>query len=357
MTQKEQELFLELCAFRNPKANKIERLLRAGAATSNVLGMLFSNRVAGIAYYVLKETELLDLVDREFRTSIRNASLLNEKINEDFLACIKDLSVVLEPCGVPYALLKGAYLCHRYPKGCRTSNDVDVLISPENVSIVSNRLKAVGFQQGYLKNSVFVPATRQQIIESKMMRGETVPFIKETKLPFMKYLEVDLNFSLDYKNGDDTTIKKLLSRTYMANVNEVKIRTLHPFDFVLHLCTHLYKEATTMPWVRMKRDMTFYKFCDVYEMLQDFNIVDIDTLVLLAQSMSMQQELLYTLDCVKSFYGLLDSENLRLLYEDDFPLDRVFAPAEKKLYRYSEPDPQKRFFADDRVCLLNEVSL
>ena len=173
----------------------------------------------------------------------------------------------------------------------------------------------------------------------------------------MKYLEVDLNFSLDYKNGDDTTIKKLLSRTYMANVNEVKIRTLHPFDFILHLCTHLYKEATTMPWVQMKRDMTFYKFCDVYEMLQDFNIVDIDTLVLLAQSMSMQQELLYTLDCVKSFYGLLDSENLQLLYEQGIPLDQVVAPLEKKIYRYSEANPKTRFFADDRSSLLTEVML
>ena len=27
-----------------------------------------------------------------------------------------------------------------------------------------------------------------------MMRGETVPYIKEVDLPFMKYLEVDINF-------------------------------------------------------------------------------------------------------------------------------------------------------------------
>ena len=91
MNQKEKELFLELCAFRTPNAKKIERLLKSDAATSEVLAMLFANRIAGVAYHVLKETALLDLVDREFRNSLRNASLLNEKINEAFLGCLKFL--------------------------------------------------------------------------------------------------------------------------------------------------------------------------------------------------------------------------------------------------------------------------
>ena len=47
MNQK--ELFLELCAFRAPNAKKIERLLKSDAAISDVLGMLFANRMAGVA--------------------------------------------------------------------------------------------------------------------------------------------------------------------------------------------------------------------------------------------------------------------------------------------------------------------
>ena len=80
MNQKEKELFLELCAFRTPNAKKIERLLMSDAATAEVLGMLFANRMAGVAYHVQKETALLDFVDREFRNSFRNASLLNALI-------------------------------------------------------------------------------------------------------------------------------------------------------------------------------------------------------------------------------------------------------------------------------------
>ena len=231
MNQKEKNLFLELCAFRNSRSKRLERLIRNGAATSGVLGMLFANRMAGVAYYVLKQTQLLDMVDREFRNSIRNASVYNRETNKDFLYCVKKLSATLETCGVPYALLKGAYLCQWYPEGCRTSNDIDVLVAPEDVGCISAALKRAGFEQGYLKNGVFVPATRQQIIESKMMRGETVPFIRRINLPHLEYLEVDLNFSLDYKNSNDTTLKEMLSRTQVTTLDSDRISLILFFTF------------------------------------------------------------------------------------------------------------------------------
>ncbi len=357
MNQKEKELFLELCAFRSPNAKKIERLLKADAATSEVLGMLFANRMAGVAYHILKEVNLLDLVDREFRNSLRNAALLNEKINEDFLGCIKFLSTELDACSVPYALLKGAYLCHWYPKGCRTSNDIDVLLAPEDVGKVSARLKMAGFKQGHLKNGVFIPATRQEIIESKMTRGENVPFIKETKLPFMKHLEVDLNFSLDYKNSDDKVLKEMLARTQVMTVGSAKIRTLDFSDFLLHLCSHLYKEATTVPWIRMKRDMTFYKFCDIYGLMQDFKNEDFCTLFDRIRITRTEKEFLYCMDGLEKFFNFVCLPLFKDFYMyKDFDITEVIAPTEKKLYRYTEKDIKKRFFAKDRMSLLKEVT-
>ena len=357
MNQKEKELFLELCAFRTPNAKKIERLLKSDAATSEVLGMLFANRMAGVSYHVLKETKLLDQVDREFRNSLRNASLLNEKINEDFLGCINFLSTELDACSVPYALLKGAYLCYKYPKGCRTSNDIDVLIAPEDVGKVSARLKMAGFKQGYLKNGVFVPATRQEIIESKMTRVETVPFIKETKLPFMKHLEVDLNFSLDYKNSDDDTLKRMLSRTCLVPVGGTQIRTLDSTDFFLHLCAHLYKEATTIPWIHMKRDMTFYKYADLYLLMEHVDSEEETRMFFVAKGMGLEDELVYCLDSIDAFFGL-ESKSIYdyLTWRDRRELNKVIAPTEKKWYRYTEQDVKKRFFAKDRMSLLEVIA-
>ena len=356
MNRKEKELFLLLCRYRDTDRKKLFRLIEEGAATPEVLGMLLANRMGGIAYHTLTETALWDRTDREFRNTLRNAALLNEKMNEDFFACLKMLSVELDSCGVPYALLKGAFLCAWYPTGCRTSNDIDVLLAPEDVGKVSAKLKASGFNQGHLKNGVFIPATRQEIIESKMTRGETVPFIKKVTLPYMRYLEVDLNFSLDYKNSADAGLKEMLNRTTVKTAGEVAVRTLDPADFLLHLCAHLYKEATTMPWVRMKRDMTFYKFCDLYALLYDYSAAQLDELFKRAVALNLQLELY---DCVKSveaFFGLPCPLTSARSFEQRLPLRYVVSPKDKKLYRYAEPDVVKRFFAKNRITLLEEVS-
>ena len=356
MNQKEKQLFLELCKFRNPNREKIAALLKSGAATSEVLGLLFANRMGGVAYNVLKQTELLDSTDREFRNSIVNVSLLNRNINDGYLGSIKFITTQLDSCGVPYALLKGAYLCPCYPNGCRTSNDIDVLIAPDDVGKVSAKLKLADFKQGYLKNGKFVPATRQQIIESKMTRGETVPFLKEINKQFTKYLEVDLNFSLDYKNGNDEKLNTMLKRTRIVEIGNTRIRTLSSIDFFLHLCAHLYKEATTVPWIRMKRDMTFYKFCDIYALLFDMTEEDVDMLVKVACEYGLTKELAYCLNAVDKFFDVATKQGRALVTVfNNGELDEVIAPTEKKLYRYSQGDMVKRFFAKDRIKLLEEV--
>lgn len=360
MNQKEKELFLALCSFMEPDQTKIERLIDGGAATPELLGHLFANRMAGVAYGVLENKSLLAKTDREFRNSLCGAWKLNEKIYADYTGCLNYLSVHLNACGVPYALLKGAYLCGKYPVGFRTSNDIDVLILSEDVGKVSATLKLAGFKQGYLKNGKFVPATRQQIIESKMTRGETVPFIKEINLPFVPYLEVDLNFSLDYKNGDERTVRTMLERTQNVNVRNAKIRTLSNCDFLLHLCAHLYKEATTVPWIRMKRDMTFYKFCDIYMILYDLTEEQIAELIATAEDQHLTHELAYCIHAVTEFFGL-NNEPLKqwkdaYVCREDNDFTYVIAPTEKKTYFYTEKNIVKRFFAKDRMKLLSEVS-
>ena len=311
MTQKEKQLFLKLCSFVSPDKDKIGKLIEKGAATPELLGHLFANRMAGVAYGVLERTELLSNVDREFRNSLKGAWTLNEKLNADFFGCLNYLFTQLDSCGVPYALLKGAYLCGKYPIGYRTSNDIDVLINPEDVGKVSTKLKLAGFKQGYLKNGKFIEATRQQIIESKMTRGETVPFIKEIKLPYIKYLEVDLNFSLDYKNNDDDSVRKMLERTQTVTVRNAKVRTLCPEDFFLHLCAHLYKEATTLPWIEMKRDMTFYKYSDIYMLISEMSDDEQEKLIIAAKESNLEKELAYCINSINSLFKLSDGKLLR----------------------------------------------
>lgn len=105
-----------------------------------------------------------------------------------------------------------------------------------------------------------------------MMRGETVPYIKEVNLPGMQFLEVDINFSLDYKPGNVDLLEEMLNNSIVAKLGEYEVHTLRHEDFFVHLCSHLYKEATTLPWVEMMRDMTLYKYCDMYMLLNDANL-------------------------------------------------------------------------------------
>lgn len=59
MTQTEKQLFFNLCTFVSPDKDIIGGLINKGAATPELLGHLFANRMAGVAYGVLEKTELL----------------------------------------------------------------------------------------------------------------------------------------------------------------------------------------------------------------------------------------------------------------------------------------------------------
>ena len=77
MTQKEIELFQSLCDF---ESEHFDAFLLAYAGPA-VLGHLFFNRMAAIAYGILKKHELLSNVNREFRNSLCMAYEQNRQKN------------------------------------------------------------------------------------------------------------------------------------------------------------------------------------------------------------------------------------------------------------------------------------
>ena len=355
MKEKEKQLFKELCRFKSPVINDV--LLKF--ASPIVLGHLFFNRMQGVAYDTLKKNGLLGKVNREFRNSLCAAFEQNVQKNESFRKCVAMLSEILCSSDCKVAMLKGAYLCSRYPKGCRTSNDVDLLVLPKDVTMIGALLTAVGFKQGNVRNGEFIPATRQEIIESKMMRGETVPYIKEVNLPFMKFFEVDINFSLDYKNGDEEILANMLSNACIKNENGLSIPTLDDSDFFIHLCAHLYKEATTLPWIEMRRDMTLYKYCDIYMLLSEMTNEQLQKIFERAAELCMDKVCAYSiLETMEIFnmdnsfaYGI----SCATLGDDpDFRL-RVISPKDKKMLKYQTADASERFFMESRANDLKEV--
>ena len=356
MKETEKQLFRALCKF---KDEFIDTSL-IDFATPAVLGHIFFNRMQGIAYDTLKRNGLLGKVNREFRNSLGAAFDQNIQKNKSFIKCIAMLSEILSQSSCKTAMLKGAYLCAHYPDGYRTSNDVDLLVLPKDVTAISNLLAASGFKQGSVKNGEFIPATRQEIIESKMMRGETVPFIKKVDLPFMKFFEVDINFSLDYKNGKDDILAEMLSRVCIKNEKQLSIPTLDYADFFIHLCAHLYKEATTLPWIEMHRDMTLYKYCDIYMLLSETTDTELQKIFARAAKFGMEKLCAYAILETMGLFDMnhafaYDISRVALENDPDFCL-KVVSPKDKKTLIYQTPDVTTRFFMESRAKDLKEVT-
>ena len=355
MNNQEKELFLRLCNFMGDPLD--EKLLEY--ATPSVLGHLFYNRMQAIAYGVLKSNHLLGKVNREFRNSLKAAYNQNVVKNQSFLSCVEWLENLLSQCDCQYAMLKGALLCERYPEGYRTSNDIDLLVRPEDVTKLGNLLLQKGFQQGYVRNDEFVPATRKEIIASKMMRGETVPYIKEMDLPGMRWLEVDINFSLDYKNGKEDVLNSLLNETRVYSNEGYTLTTLSKNDFFLHLCCHLYKEATTLPWVIMKRDMALYKYGDIYMLLEEMSYEDVGGLYKRAYELGMEKICAFAIAQTSELFVLKNTDAVlisKAILEDDPEfIHMVIDPSNKRELRFVERSIKERFFCESRESLFAEV--
>lgn len=355
MRQKEKGLFKSLCSFKEDDFD--ESLL--DAATPTVLGHLFFNRMQAVAYGTLKKHGLLGKVNREFRNSLKGASIQNVEKNNSFFQCVELVEKALSKCECKYAMLKGAYLCKAYPEGYRTSNDIDLLVHPKDVTKVGNALIKADFKQGNIRNGNFQPATRKEIIESKMMRGETVPYIKEINLPGMQFLEVDINFSLDYKPGDTDLLEEMINNTLFVKLGDFRVRTLRADDFFVHLCSHLYKEATTLPWVEMMRDMTLYKYCDIYMLLNDADEEQVDFLFQRAVKLCMEKVCAFAVLHTAELFNFRNQYAIevatRALGNDMDFIHRIISPREKKELIFTEHSVCERFFADNRKELLEEV--
>ncbi len=355
MNKSEIALFKQLCSFKETEFD--EALL--DAASPEVLGQLFFNRMQVVAYGTLKKHSLLDKVNREFRNSLRISYESNLTKNESFFACVRLLQSILADCGCRYVMLKGAYLCRYYPEGYRTSSDIDLLVLPKDITAIGKRLVNQGFKQGHIRNGIFVPATRKEIIESKMTRGETVPYIKEVLLPGMRYLEVDINFSLEYKPGDTEVLHSMLDRAYTRNIDGLEVTTLDDADYFIHLCSHLYKEATTLPWVEMKRDMTLYKFADIYMLLYDMERESLREIMARAKGMEMDKICAFAIVLTAALFTWHNDSALNIaknvLKQDPLFIHTVMSPQEKKIYCYQNEDVEARFFAKNRKELLKPM--
>ena len=339
----ENDLVLELCKFIDPDKEKIEGLIGQTIHWPYVLGQLLFHRAGGVAYYTLRECELLGQVNREVRNSLKTAYDSGKAKSESLKTALAELADILRNADFPYAFLKGAYLVSLYPAGLRTSNDLDVLISKKDISELEALLKEAGFTQGNIRNGSFVPASRAEILSSRMNRGETVPFIRQADLPHMEFLEIDVNFSLDFKakQENDAVAALLKNAAPLIETDNGNLLRLTPADFLIHLCCHLYKEATVYAWVEMDRDLSLYKFSDIYLLLNKWTTHAFYTdLADHINEYGLHRECYYALLRTKELFSIENAELDKLLTGirpgNIAYLTEIIQPEQNKTYRYDK---------------------
>lgn len=329
-----------------------------------ILGLLCMHRCAGIAYYNLWKKGGLVYLNREMRTTLQSIYESNLRKSLAMEKALNYLAELLEGVSFPYALLKGAKLLEIYPKGTRTSNDIDILIEREHIPVITELLLQNGFCQGYIRNNVFQKADRKDIVNALLNRGETTPFVKEVDWDSMQYLEIDVNISVDETSHQKSHVVKQMLQNIVPQIHTEKslLFTLDPADFLIHLCTHLYKEASIYQWVERGRDLSLYKFLDIYVFWK--HCVQEEHIYLLkkrAEKYGVCEAVYYTLYHASQLWDFQDDRMDILLKEmsevNKDMLDTVYDPVSKRLYRY-EDEFETRLFDEkhqQNLKLITEV--
>ena len=354
MTSDEKKFVLSLASFMDSDNESLSGLA-AQASTPEVLGQLMFNRIGAVAYGTLKKHRLDGLINREFINPLRHAFENNLTAVYGYRKSVRHVSELCAASCVPHAFLKGAVLCELYPDGYRSANDIDILVSSHDVSAVGQALRDGGFRQGYLRGCEFRPASRKEIIDSRINRGETVPYISGPDENGV-YTEVDLNYSLDYKSPTGGLVESMLSRAGVQAFAPGAPSTLDLTDFFIHLCLHLYKEASTYRWIKMGRDLSLYKFCDIYMLLSSAGTDRIMAVLSRAKEYGVAE----SVACVIVWTGLIFRSVPRHIFESAMDtlagsydiLDLVIDPERRIEYEYFERDIVSRLFSPDRSALL-----
>ena len=321
-----------------------------------IIGGIILNRIVGIAYYNMD----MSSINKESRKCLTILKKYYEKQYDSFIKRLQFITTILKEVDFQYAFLKGAFLIPAlYTRGQRISNDIDILINADDVCKIQHILMENEFVQGHCdENGNIVPATRREIIEAKMNYGETVPFLRCFN---NEIFEVDLNFSMDYKaQGSKDIVDEMLQDAEVYVSDLVCVQTLSKPDFLIHLCCHLFKEATTYDWLVNRRDLMLYKFSDINVFINTYgNVLFFEDLVKKIESYHVEKACYYTFfNASKIYPRLMLVAGFEEMLERIRPisiefLKEIVSPKERRSYMY-DLDFADWFDCTNRISMLHE---
>lgn len=359
-------LLLAKPAWTSIERDEVIGMLNSHMNWSLILGLLQYHRVTGMAWKNIKEhlsseSDVKCSYDKFFSTVSQNHTLQLNKAKDQW-EYTKKVCQIFDERGVRYALLKGIVLSSSVYQdwGARNFGDTDILIHPNQINLATQCLKELGYIQGRinLDRSEVVAKSRKDTMFWALVSHEVHPFIMKTPSSLIiRSHEVDLQFSIDLNtaNRTDKSVTNLLSNSILVMVDNEPVRTLNWEDFLVFLCIHYYKEATTIKDVRSYNDLTLYKLCDIfYLLLHEEILIQWDRFYESVEATQSQKGVYYTLSNLNELYGEVVPEEIltRLKPRDLSYLNEVYQYNSDEVVGRWETSFIERFFNHDRINLL-----
>lgn len=275
--KKEHGAVLEIVRLGNKKRDTDKLFAILNDKTLNwieILGYLCYHRVAGLAYEVTNAVDVRKLDFPVFFAlyMIHQSQSIRTEFQKEY---IKSISSALCEADIEHVFLKGSVLSSIiYPVGTRAFNDIDILVSKKSIQKVKKVLYELGFLQGKYdyKKGIADEFDQDTLTQSINTRGEMAPFVKIVNEKTIKTIDVDVNFSLDWKpDGSDKAVDYFLNERVLIPVdNNFSIYSLKKEHLFIHLCSHVYKDAALIDIVKKRKVLDLYKFIDIYTFIQTY---------------------------------------------------------------------------------------
>ena len=299
----------------------------AASSSNKVCALVFGNLLKIVPDVDLPQDILLNY--RCMRVKLQTH---NKYIFEEFDRVRSEL----KRAGIKAFPLKGSWLIENIYKdmGVRSINDIDCLFPREQENDLIKAMGNVGYIQGQYDahNQRIEGFSREKQIAWKRKMNNLMPFQKTTTIKSHPTVIFDFSFALDLSK-DENAVKEM--------INNAEGECLRKAHFFVHLCAHLYKEATNAIWILETTDLNLIKFCDIREYLTEMNKNDIIEAISFAKEYGFDQAVYFACYYLQEIYNEDYSEILTQFEFEDYDFLNQFGEAD-----FGENSSWKKNFLD-----------
>lgn len=267
------------------------------------------NKVIYLIYYNMKQLGIDKFVPKYLSSLLEDAFYCNKVRNAEKLEELDKVLSIFKEQGVACVPVKGGYLIDNVynNRSARVTNDIDALILKKDIKKIECILTDLGYIVGEVNrrdNSIITPSREKKVLYKTKMYN-LLPFTKPSEVVEHSFIVFDLSYALDF-SLDTTPVEEMIECSIETNGKN----QLLPEHFFVHMCCHHYREASHIEWIRIGKDLTVMKFCDVHSFVKmKMNKDTLNKAVLFAKKHGLEKAVYFTVYC------------LDILYHDGYELD------------------------------------